>query len=84
MTCPFALASGATGPVVNGYACLWNAAAIECCRISLCPVHACCSLVHQITAQRMPQLHPEFKGKIIWDDMTFDQIPNWPLKLDWE
>jgi hypothetical protein len=32
----------------------------------------------------MPQLHPEFQGEIIWDDMTFDQIPNWPRKLDWE
>jgi hypothetical protein len=52
-------------------------------RRRLCAVHACC-LLNLITPSPSKQLHPEFKGEIIWDDFTFDQIPNWPLKHDWE
>lgn len=91
MTCLFALASGASGPVVNGYcasdACLDSPADAS--------ASASASMRGMLESKRLPhaelrmlakgkrtaQLHPEFDGEIIRDDMD---LPNWPLKHDWE
>ena len=91
MTCLFALASGASGPVVNGYcasdACLDSPAdASASASASMRGMPESKRLPHAelrmlAKGKRTAQLHPEFDGEIIRDDMD---LPNWPLKHDWE